>query len=215
MRAIFLDRDGVICENRSDHVKSWREFKFLPEVKRSLAVLSQLNLPIVVVTNQAAVGRGLMATELLEDIHQRMVAEITAHGGRIDRVIYCPHRPEDECNCRKPKPGMLLQAAAEMDLDLSGSYLIGDAATDVQAGQQVGCHNILVLTGRGVEQLIPALHHTGGHFLTVSRNLMEAADYILRTELGIADQTEPTTLARYRQLLATAGFQETFLRYPL
>ncbi len=83
-RAIFLDRDGVICENRADYVKSWQEFEFLPGVKESLAALSHLGLPIVVVTNQAAVGRGLLTSETLEDIHQRMVAEIAAYGGRID-----------------------------------------------------------------------------------------------------------------------------------
>ena len=93
MRAIFLDRDGVICENRSDYVKSWREFEFLPGVKDSIAALSRLGLPIVVVTNQAAIGRGLVSAEAVEAIHERMVAEIAAYGGRIDRVIYCPHRP--------------------------------------------------------------------------------------------------------------------------
>src|SRR5262245_42634607 len=129
MRAIFLDRDGVICENRSDHVKSWAEFKFLPGAKNGLATLSRLGLPIIVVTNQAVIGRGIISADVVEDIHQRMLAEITAWGGRIDRVIYCPHRPEDECLCRKPKPGMLLQAAQELNLDLSQSYLVGDAAS--------------------------------------------------------------------------------------
>jgi D-glycero-D-manno-heptose 1,7-bisphosphate phosphatase len=188
LRAIFLDRDGVICENRIDHVKSWQEFEFLPGVKENLASLSRLGWPIIVVTNQAAIGRGLMTTETLEDIHQRMVAEIAAYGGRIDRIIYCPHHPEDECACRKPQPGMLLQAAAEMNLDLTRSYLIGDAATDIQAGQQVGCHNILVLTGRGKEQLLSALHSPGGHFLTISGTLAEATHYILKAELRVTDE---------------------------
>jgi D-glycero-D-manno-heptose 1,7-bisphosphate phosphatase len=188
LRAIFLDRDGVICENRIDHVKSWQEFEFLPGAKESLASLSRLGFSIIVVTNQAAIGRGLMTTEALEDIHQRMVAEIAAHGGRIDRIIYCPHHPEDECDCRKPKPGMLLHAAAEMNLDLTSSYLIGDAATDIQAGQQVGCHNILVLTGRGKEQLLSALHSPGGPFLTISSTLAEATSYILKVELRVTDE---------------------------
>lgn len=188
MRAIFLDRDGVICENRIDHVKNWQEFEFLPGVKESLARLSRLDFSIIVITNQAAIGRGLMTTEALEDIHQRMVAEITANDGRIDRIIYCPHRPEDECDCRKPKPGMLLQAAAEMNLDLTDCYLIGDAATDIQAGQQVGCHNILVLTGRGKEQLLATLHPPGGHFVTIASTLAEATNYILKAELRVSDE---------------------------
>lgn len=210
MRAIFLDRDGVICKNRSDHVKSWAEFEFLPGVKESLAALSGLDLLLVVVTNQAAIGRGLMTVELLEDIHQRMVAEIAAHGGRIDRIIYCPHRPEDGCACRKPKPGMLLQAAAEMEIDLSHSYLVGDAATDIQAGQQVGCQTILVLTGRGVEQSIPTFHFTGEHSLTISRNLKEAAEYILRTELGQGNETERANLSQDQQPWTVIKFQENF-----
>lgn len=191
MRAIFLDRDGVICENRSDHVKNWREFEFLPGAKEGLIALSRLGLPIIVVTNQAAIGRGMVSAEVVEDIHRRMLAKISGWGGRIDRIIYCPHRPEDDCSCRKPKPGMLLQAAQEMNLDLSQSYLVGDAASDIQAGRQVGCRTYLVLTGRGVEQLIPALHFVEGRRLTVARNLMEAANYILDAETlnqGVAEQ---------------------------
>lgn len=209
MRAIFLDRDGVICENRPDHVKNWAEFQFLPGVKNSLASLSSLGLPIIVVTNQAVVGRGLSTAQEVEDIHNRMVAEIVASGGRIDRIIYCPHRPEDECDCRKPKPGMLLQAATEMDIDLAESYLIGDAATDIQAGYQVGCRTFLVLTGRGAEQLVSALNTAGGHFLTVTRNLAEAVDYIIKAETGESNQqaqTDLTFMQRYRQLLATTMF---------
>jgi D-glycero-D-manno-heptose 1,7-bisphosphate phosphatase len=209
MRAIFLDRDGVICENRFDHVKSWREFQFLSGVKKSLASLSYLKLPIIVVTNQATIGRGLVTVQVVEEIHQRMVDEIAACGGRIDRVIYCPHCPEDGCDCRKPRPGMLLQAAKEMGINLAESYLIGDAATDIQAGYQVGCRTFLVLTGRGTEQLVPSLHTAGGHFLTITRDLAGAVDYILRAELGVASEPEQanlTYMGRYRQLLATTTF---------
>jgi len=195
MRAIFLDRDGVICENRPDHVKNWSEFEFLPGVKKSLATLSQLDLPIIIVTNQAVIGRGMVTVETLEDVHRRMVAEIAAHGGRIDRVIYCPHRSEDECDCRKPKPGMLLQAAAEMGIDLTQSYLIGDAAADIQAGQQVGCRTFLVLTGRGVEQSIPTLHSAGRHFVTIARDLREVAGHIFQAELNITDESDRSNLA--------------------
>ena len=198
MRAIFLDRDGVICENRSDHVKNWSEFEFLPGIKKSLATLSWLGLPIIIVTNQAVIGRGMVTVETLEDIHRRMVAEIVAHGGRIDRLIYCPHRPEDECHCRKPKPGMLLQAAAEMGIDLTQSYLIGDAASDIQAGQQVGCRTFLVLTGRGVEQSSLALHSAGSHFVTIARDLRETVDHILKAELNITDESDRSNFA-YRE----------------
>jgi D-glycero-D-manno-heptose 1,7-bisphosphate phosphatase len=208
MRAIFLDRDGVICENRSDHVKSWPEFRFLPGAKRSIAALSRLGLPIIVITNQAVIGRKMATVSTIEDIHQRMVAELAAHGGRIDRVIYCPHRPEDKCDCRKPKPGMLLQAAQEMDIDLSHSYMIGDAATDLIAAQEVGCKTFLVLTGRGFQQLLPTLRSVEEHF-TISRNLMRATTHILKAELSIIDESDRSSLTytqRYHQMQpATAG----------
>jgi len=188
LRAIFLDRDGVICENRSNHVKSWQEFRFLPGVKNSLLALSQLGLPLIVVTNQAIVSRGVVPASVIDDIHQRMMAEVTTCGGRIDRVIYCPHRPEDNCSCRKPKPGMLLQVAQEMNLDLPRSYFIGDAATDLMAARQVGCRAFLVLTGRGFQQLEPALQSMNGQF-GVARNLREAATHIFETEAQRANSS--------------------------
>lgn len=182
MRAVFLDRDGVICENRPDHVKSWDEFQFLPGAKASLAALSRLDLPIIVVTNQAIVGRGIVSADVVDNIHRRMLAEVEAYGGRIDHVVYCPHRPEDRCGCRKPEPGMLLSTAAQMGIDLSQSYMVGDAVTDLMAGHQVGCQTLLVLTGRGVQQLVPALHMVD-HF-TITRSLVGAAAQILEAELG-------------------------------
>ena len=183
MRAIFLDRDGVICENRTDHVKSWDEFRFIPGAKESLAALSRLGLPIVVITNQAAINRGLTTAAAVEDIHRRMVAEVAAFGGRIDRVLYCPHRPDEHCNCRKPEPGMLLRAAAEMNIDLSQSYLVGDALTDIQAGLRVGADAILVLSGRGFAQLMPALHAFGSDF-SVARSITGATAHILNAEIA-------------------------------
>ena len=181
MRAIFLDRDGVICKNRADHVKSWAEFEFLPGVKASLAALSQLDLPIVVVTNQSIINRGLATAEAVEDIHRRMVAELAAAGARIDRVYYCPHRPDEGCDCRKPASGMLQQAARDLGLDLNGSYLVGDAATDLLAGHQVGCRTFLVLTGRGVNQFWPAFRSLSAQFI-VTLELSHAAGHILRAE---------------------------------
>lgn len=206
MRAIFLDRDGVICENRSDHVKSWSEFRFLPDAKDSLAALSRLGLPIVVVTNQAVIGRGMASAEAVEEIHQQMMAQVTAYGGHIERVLYCPHRPDEACGCRKPQPGLLLQAAAEMGLNLTQSYMVGDAATDLLAAQQVGCRSFLVLTGRGMQQLVPALCSVK-HQFRICRNLMGATDQILKTELHITDEAEEwrSYTSRYGLLMAVTN----------
>ncbi len=181
MRGILLDRDGVICHNRPDHVKSWAEFEFLPNARQSLTALSQLGLPIVVVTNQAAIGRGLVSAATVEDIHKRMVQAINEVGGRIDGVYYCPSRPEMNDPCRKPGPGMLVQAADEVGFDLDNSYMVGDALTDLQAGQQVGCQTILVLTGRGRDQLAKAIDGTAQPFI-IAQDLMQATEAIVKQE---------------------------------
>ena len=180
-RAIFIDRDGVICRNRNDHVKSWEEFVFLPGAREALARLADLNLPIVVITNQAIINRRMVPAEVVDDIHARMVRAIKAAGGRVDQVMYCPHRPDEHCACRKPQPGMLLMAARELGLDLSQSYLVGDAETDMRVGRAVGCRRYMVLTGRGRQQLIRCWLH-GERGFTVTPNLGVAANAILRRE---------------------------------
>lgn len=184
MRALFVDRDGVICENRTDHVKNWDEFRFLPGARAGLAALSKLGWPVIVITNQAIIGRGMVPARVVDDIHRRMVAEVAAEGGRIDRVIYCPHRPEDRCACRKPEPGMLLRAAGEIGIDLSQSYLVGDAASDLLAGQRVGCRLFLVLTGRGTNQLGPTRQVV--HRFTIARDLLEVARHIVEAETTVS-----------------------------
>jgi D-glycero-D-manno-heptose 1,7-bisphosphate phosphatase len=149
--AIFLDRDGVINVNRSDHVKSWDEFEFMPGVLESICALTQTGLPIFIVTNQAIVNRGVVTAAIIDDIHSRMRAEIEAAGGSIQKIYYCPHDNHESCTCRKPEPGMLQQAADEFDVDLTQSFMVGDAWTDVQAGLKVGARSIMVMTGRGMQ----------------------------------------------------------------
>jgi len=181
-KAVFIDRDGVICHNRDDYVKSWEEFVFLPGARRALARLAQLDLPIIVVTNQSAINRGLVAKEVVEDIHKRMVRAIEAADGRVDRVIYCPHRPDEDCDCRKPRPGMLLKAAKEFQLDLAQCYFIGDAETDMKAARTVGCQRFLVLTGRGRRQLFNCWLH-GERDFSITPHLGTAVHLILGREI--------------------------------
>jgi D-glycero-D-manno-heptose 1,7-bisphosphate phosphatase len=200
MRAIFLDRDGVICKNRSDHVKSWQEFEFLPGAKQSIAQLSRLPFPIIVVTNQAVIGRGMVSADVIEGIHHRMLNEITAYGGRIDYILTCPHRPEDKCECRKPAPGMLLEAARKFDIDLPESYLVGDAATDILAAQRARSQAIMVLTGRGKQQLVQAFRTAKAPFI-ITHNLASATSQIINKELQ-----HLMTLEKFGQLpINTAG----------
>jgi D-glycero-D-manno-heptose 1,7-bisphosphate phosphatase len=153
MRVVFLDRDGVISENRIDHVKSWDEFCFLPGALTALRWLHEAGFYTFVVTNQAIVNRGICSAQVVEEINMRMVLQVAIHGGWIHDLRYCPHDYHENCACRKPRPGMLLHLAARWNLDLPRSYLIGDAWTDIAAGRAANCRCILVRSGRGAEQV--------------------------------------------------------------
>ena len=179
--AVFLDRDGVINENRPDYVTTWDEFVFLPGVIEPLRRLAQSDLAIVVITNQSAIGRGLVSLKEAEAINHFMVAEIERFGGRVDGVFMCPHRPDEACDCRKPRPGLLLRAAKELGLDLKRSFLVGDALSDVEAARASGCQPILVLTGRGQEQL-PLLAAHGYDDCPVVPDPAAAVEHILRRQ---------------------------------
>jgi len=151
--AIFLDRDGVLIENRSDYVREWSDVEFFVEAIQALTAVS--NYKIVVVTNQSAVGRGLIPLDTATQLNHRIVDHVRERGGRIDGVYMCPHAPAEGCTCRKPNPGMLLKAAEELSLDLSRSWMIGDAWSDLLAGHAAGVHAVAILrTGRGSEQLL-------------------------------------------------------------
>ncbi|MCI0520927.1 MAG: HAD family hydrolase [Chloroflexi bacterium] len=151
--ALFLDRDGVIIENRKDYVRAWEQVEILPGSLEALASAARSAYKIVIVTNQSAVGRGILSPETAAEINQRLLAVIRQAGGRIDGVYMCPHAPEAACACRKPQPGLLLQAAAELDLDLSRSIMIGDAWSDLLAGQAAGVGRVALLSsGRGWEE---------------------------------------------------------------
>ena len=177
-QAVFLDRDGVIIRDRPDYVKSWNEVRFLPGALAALRRLGQSKYAIAIVTNQSAVGRGIITLDEALAINQQMVTKIRASEGRIDACFLCPHSPGDGCDCRKPNPGMLLQAAGELGLDLRRSYLIGDAVSDIEAAQATGAQGILVLTGRGDEQA-PLLQARSPDSCLIVANLGSAVDYIL------------------------------------
>ncbi|MEN6299619.1 MAG: HAD family hydrolase [Anaerolineaceae bacterium] len=152
--AIFLDRDGVIIENRLDYVLHWDDVEIYPQALQALSKIYACPYKIVIVTNQSAVGRGLITIEEAWEINHRLISVIEKAGGRIDGIFMCPHTPEDGCDCRKPKPGLLLRAASSLDLDLSQSIIIGDTLTDLAAGDAAGLQStILVKTGLGASQL--------------------------------------------------------------
>ncbi|HEX2924299.1 MAG TPA: D-glycero-beta-D-manno-heptose 1,7-bisphosphate 7-phosphatase [Chloroflexota bacterium] len=190
-RVVFIDRDGVINRNLGSHVKRWEEFVFLPGAIEALAALTRHGFQSIVLTNQAAINRGIITRETLEGIHTRMLGRIEAAGARIDGVFYCPHRPDEHCSCRKPQPGLLYQAAERFGVKLSESYLVGDAITDIMAAKTAGCWPILVMTGRGIPAyLSPTARRIEGY--SVARNLQHAVHRILLEE-GLV---EPSFLDR-------------------
>jgi D-glycero-D-manno-heptose 1,7-bisphosphate phosphatase len=151
--AIFLDRDGVIVENRDEYIRRVEEVVFLPQALEALARISASPYRIVIITNQSAVGRGIIALQAAEEINRFVIERIQQAGGRIDGVFMCPHAPEAACPCRKPQPGLIVQAARDLLIDPAASVIIGDALTDLLAGQAAGVRQrVLVRTGRGAQQ---------------------------------------------------------------
>lgn len=142
--AVFLDRDGVINENLPEYVRSWEEFRWLPGAAAAMRRLAAAGLPIVVVTNQSGIGRGVIARDVVDDMHRRIGEEV-----ELAAVMLCPHHPDDACDCRKPKPGMLRQAAVDLDIDLAASWMVGDHPSDAAAARAAGARPILVRSGRG------------------------------------------------------------------
>ena len=180
--AIFLDRDGVLIENRSDYVREWSQAKIFPEAIQALSLSAIKGYKIVIVTNQSAIGRGLISLETANDINRRLVDLIHQHGGRVDGVYMCPHKPDDGCSCRKPSPGLLLQAAKTLSINLKRSWMIGDAWSDVQAGQSAGVQRaILLKTGRGREQL-SQFRPDGTSSYLVYDNLPQALNAIIAVD---------------------------------
>jgi D-glycero-D-manno-heptose 1,7-bisphosphate phosphatase len=152
--AVFLDRDGVIIENRAEYVRSWSDVAFIPGALDALVRLNATPYLVVLVTNQSAVGRGVISAEKAFEIQCEIEKSIRAAGGRVDDTLMCPHAPWEDCPCRKPQPGLILLAAEKHALDLKRSFMIGDALSDVQAGRSAGVgQSALVLTGRGKDQI--------------------------------------------------------------
>ena len=176
---IFLDRDGVIIEHRPGYVRSLSDVVLYPNALAALARLKEREIKIAIITNQSAIGRGLMKAEIAAEINWLVEKEIEKAGGRIDGTFTCPHHPQDGCLCRKPLPGLVLQAVEALDIDLSHSVLIGDNLTDLQAGQAAGVPRLaLVRTGLGALQ-VQAPRPEGLAEFTIHSDLEEALRYLL------------------------------------
>jgi D-glycero-D-manno-heptose 1,7-bisphosphate phosphatase len=177
-RAVFLDRDGTIAEEVGylNHLSRLHVYPFAASAIRRL---NEAGWPVIVVTNQSGVTRGFFPEDLVHRVHERMLSELAAAGARVDAVYFCPHHSGHDCDCRKPKPGMLQRAAREHALSIEGSFLVSDRYVDVQMGQAAGCRSILVLTGYGRGEYEWNRQSWPRQPDSVAENLAAAVDFIL------------------------------------
>jgi D-glycero-D-manno-heptose 1,7-bisphosphate phosphatase len=179
MKLIILDRDGVINQDTDAYIKAPEEWEAIPGSLKSIACLNQAGYRVLVATNQSGIGRGLFDIEALHRIHEKMRYQLAAVGGNVDAIVFCPHRPEDGCACRKPKPGLLLDIASRLQVPLAGVPAIGDSLRDVQAARAVGALPILVKTGKGRRTLDK---HPGLGDVPVYEDLAEAVAALLAAD---------------------------------
>lgn len=153
MKLIILDRDGVINEDSDNYIKSVDEFIPIPGSLAAIGKLTQAGYTIAVATNQSGIARGFYDMAILQAMHDKLTALLTPYHGHIDKFFICPHGPDDHCNCRKPKPGLFTQISEYYHLPLAGVPAVGDSFRDIQAGQPLGVHPILVRTGKGLRTI--------------------------------------------------------------
>lgn len=187
---VFLDRDGVINRNRDDYVKSVEEWVPLPGAISSIVRLSRAGHAVVVVTNQSSIAREFCSEEDVREVNRYMTGLVEDKGGTIAGVYYCPHHPESGCSCRKPETGMVDAARDELGLP-PGGYIVGDAYSDMELGRRAGLRTILVLTGRGREQLTAIRSRNCPLPWRVAKDLTAAVEIILRDSSGASGRMGP------------------------
>ena len=145
-KTVFLDRDGIINRNREDYVKKIEEFEILPDVPEAIRLLNLANYQVVIISNQSAVNRGLLTLDSLNQINKYLKNELIKHSAHINGIYYCPHRPDEYCNCRKPNPTLIQKAVKELGIDLGNSIMIGDRKSDMETARRVGVRFVLMET---------------------------------------------------------------------
>jgi D-glycero-D-manno-heptose 1,7-bisphosphate phosphatase len=192
-KAVFLDRDGVINRKppEGDYVIRWEDFHVLPGVVESIARLNRAGFCLVVVTNQRCVAKGLITSTDLEKMHQQMLDSLARAGATIDAVYYCPHELEPLCSCRKPAPGMLVDAAREHGIELSASWMIGDSDIDVEAGKNAGCKTARLLTENETVDVRTSGPAASSSADVIASSLPDAIGQILQREESRATRRKP------------------------
>ena len=184
--AVFLDRDGTINEQMG-YINHTCRFQLLPGAAEAIKQLNDLKIPVVVISNQSGLARGYFPEELLVEVHEKMNSLLAEKGAHVDGIYYCPHHPEAKeerfraaCSCRKPKPGLVLEAAEQLNLDPRRSYVVGDRWSDIKTAANCGAKSVLVRTGygRGDEQYIGPQQEIQPDY--IAEDLMEAVAWILQ-----------------------------------
>lgn len=184
LKLVIIDRDGTINFDSAEFIKCADEWQAMPGALEAVARLNHAGWHVVLATNQSGLGRGLFEVSALNDIHTKMHQQLSALGGRIDAVFYCPHTADDGCRCRKPAAGLLEQIAERYGISLKGVPMVGDALRDMQAGAAAGCALHLVLTGKAADYRGHSLPDTFPDHTQVHADLASFAEFLLtRTAL--------------------------------
>ena len=179
MKLIILDRDGVINEDSDQYIKSADEFFPIPGSIEAIAKMSMAGFTLAVATNQAGIGRGLFDYRALEAIHKKLHSLVEKAGGKIHTIAYCPHHPNDNCQCRKPEPGLLWQIEKKLNMQVKDAWFVGDSLKDLQVAQRCGCRPALVLTGNGEKTRDLMLRDQRLQQIPVFDNLSVFADQLM------------------------------------
>jgi len=178
-KVVFLDRDGVINRDSPDYIKSWSEFEFLPGSLEAIKLLTLNGFATIVITNQSVINRKMVSGKVLDYMHTMMKEAVTSKGGQIKDIFFCPHVPEDRCNCRKPSPGLIFKAKRKYRIDIATSVMVGDSAKDIECARNAGCrHAVLVKTGNGSEAE-KILKEKAIYPDLIARDLLEAVGWII------------------------------------
>ena len=153
-KSVFLDRDGVLNKNKDDYVKNISELEIFPFISEPIKKLQSAGFKIIVITNQSAINRGLMTEKNLNEIHEKIQSFLIQNNTKIDYFYNCPHTPNENCFCRKPKSGLLLKAIDDFSIDVNNSWFVGDRDSDIQAGKSVGCKTLKIQNNVNLEKTV-------------------------------------------------------------
>ncbi|HCS26156.1 MAG TPA: D-glycero-beta-D-manno-heptose-1,7-bisphosphate 7-phosphatase [Spongiibacteraceae bacterium] len=180
MSLILLDRDGVINEDSDNYIRSADEWQPIPGSIEAIARLSQAGYRVAVCTNQSGLGRGYFTRSDLDAMHRKMLALVEQAGGSIAGIYYCPHLPDENCDCRKPLPGLIDQAAADLGLNAAGAAFVGDSLKDLQAAHARDCLPVLVKTGKGEKTFTALSEHSSLSHTRVFDNLAAFVNWFIK-----------------------------------